>query len=772
MRWAGVDCVESIETLETTTFSGRRFTRAQLTQVKETVAMFQRLSRNELAQTLCEHLQWFSPNKTNKVISCLKLLEELEEQGIIKLPAKRETQKRTYLPSKIESKQEPEFHTSLGEIGPIVLERVMTSADREEYQDYIRKYHYLGFKQAIGHQIAYFIVAENSKRKLGCILFSGSATYSLAARDAWIGWDDNQRKKLLPLVLRNNRFLIFPWVSVPHLASKALSMVTSRIAADWLQTYGYQPVLIETFVDKEKYTGTSYQAANWQFVGETTSQKLDNSGNPKSIKDIYLYPLRADFRKQLTGETSATAQKKQYRNDLKTSHSRTVDDDFIQVWKQVIHIVDEAASEYDQKWRIRKRLISTLILILFVFRLISSKKAQNYGTTIDELWDSCKALEIPLPQKSAVVPSSLCKARAKLDENVFSTINQRIIQHYLSVHDEDARWMGHRIFAVDGSKINLPRTLLDHGYELPSPASGYPQGLLSCLYQLKTKIPFDFVLSPDSNERTAAERHLLHLKRGDVVVYDRGYLSYYLLYLHVMRGVNAVFRMSQANFIEVQNFMDSQETDTIVTIHASKEIRTRIRKEHKDFEFISLQLRLVKYTYNQTKYCIGTMLTDPKYTVQDLADIYFARWGVEELYKISKRVFVIEDFHGKSERCVKQELYAHFVLITMNRIFSNHTDAELNGVESLAPLKGKALQTNFTNCVHVFARCCEGLLLLHNTMKEKIQDAYTLIAKQFSRVRNGRSYVRKSMKPNTSWHPKYPNKKKIERMSVGDLSPA
>lgn len=762
--------MELIETLETTTFSGRRFTRVQLGQVRETVAMFQRLSRNELAQTLCEHLQWFSPNKTNKVISCLKLLEELEEQGIIKLPAKRETQKRTYLPSKIEAEHEPEFRTSLEEVGPIVLERVMTSVDREEYQDYIRKYHYLGFKQAIGHQIAYFIVAENSKKKLGCILFSGSATYSLAARDAWIGWDENQRKKLLPLVLRNNRFLIFPWISVPHLASKALSMVTTRVAADWLQTYGYQPVLIETFVDKEKYSGTSYQAANWQLVGETTSKKIDDSGNQKSIKDIYLYPLRADFRKQLTGETSATAQKKQYRNDIKASHSRAVDDDFIQVWKNVIHIVHEVASEYDEKWQIRKRLISTLILILFVFRLVSSKKAQNYGTTIDELWDSCKALDIPLPQKCALAPSSLCDARKKLDEKAFISINQKIIQQYLSKGDESERWMGHRIFAVDGSKMTLPRTLIENGYKLPSETSGYPQGLLSCLYLLKTKIPFDFALSSHANERIAAEQHLACLEKGDVVVYDRGYISYYLLYLHVKLKIFGVFRLPiSQTFLEVQKFIASGEVDSIVTINPLPSLRSTVRKEHPGLDVIPIKFRLVKYTYAETTYYVGTTLLDPKYTLQDIADVYFARWGVEELYKISKHVFVIEDFHGKTERGVRQELYAHFVLITMNRIFANYSDSQLNGLESSPQLKGRIFQTNFTNCVHVLTRSLEGLLLFHNAVKEKIQDAFNLMTRQFYKVRNGRSYLRKSMRPHRRWQP---SSKKYRKSKASSGKPA
>ena len=116
-------------------------------------------------------------------MSCLKLLEELEERGIIKLPAKRQTQERSYRHSKLEAEPEPELRASLEEIGPIELKRVITPEDNDEYKDYLRKYHYLGFKQAVGNQIAYLIVAQNSKKKLGCLIFSGSATYTLEARD-------------------------------------------------------------------------------------------------------------------------------------------------------------------------------------------------------------------------------------------------------------------------------------------------------------------------------------------------------------------------------------------------------------------------------------------------------------------------------------------------------------------------------------------------------------------------------------------------------------
>ena len=170
--------------------------------------------------------------------------------------------------------------------------------------------------------------------------------------------------------------------------------------------------------------------------------------------------------------------------------------------------------------------MSSLLLILFIFRLVSSKNSQSYGSTIDELWDSCHKLQLPLPQREAATPSSFCEARKKLDEKVFRDINQRIIETYEPEPDAQYRWLGHRLFAVDGSKINLPRSFLKLDYPLPSTSANRPQGLLSCLYQLKSKIPFDFELTKHHDERLASERHLLALKEDDVVAYDRGYFSY------------------------------------------------------------------------------------------------------------------------------------------------------------------------------------------------------------------------------------------------------
>ena len=220
--------MESVETLEKTTFCGRRFTRAQLARVQETVHTCPHLSRNELALTLCEHLDWTTPNGTYKVRSCLKLVEALEARGIICLPATR--QKRASVHAAIPFKgPDAPIDTSLDALAPISLHPVTTAEDRALWRSYVESHHYLGYKRPIGAHLFYFVAAEARQQKLGCVSFSAAAAWALAPRDTWIGWDKQHREQLLHLVLYQNRFLIFPWVNVANLGSKILSLATKQV---------------------------------------------------------------------------------------------------------------------------------------------------------------------------------------------------------------------------------------------------------------------------------------------------------------------------------------------------------------------------------------------------------------------------------------------------------------------------------------------------------------------------------------------------------------
>ena len=464
--------MNSVEDLLRTTFSGRRFTRKQLAQVQETIQRFPNLSRTELARTVCEHLNWKTPNGRDKVESCLTLLAKLEAQGVVTLPAKQARQApQRRVPVLENDPPETSMETALSALTPIRLEAVgSTGPDRERWKAYLQTYHYLGYRQPIGSHLGYFIVSQPRQQRLGCLLFSASAAWALAPRDHWIGWDDKHRKKLLHLVLSNDRFLIFPWVQVPNLASHALSLATQQIGDDWVRAFGYRPVLIETFVDATHFAGTCYRAANWQFLGHTQGRGrlAPDHQSHTSKKEIFLYPLQSDWRQQLTSTPRAIQIKKRYRNDRQASQTRCIEESFVSLWEKVAHIFQDVAADYDRQWRLRKRVIDTLMLMLLIFRLVCSKNTQSYGTTIDDLWDNCQKLNLALPQKNSIAPSSFCAARQKLDEAVFKCANQKILAAY-APDASHYGWLGHRLFAVDGSKINLPRELLACGYSTPPP---------------------------------------------------------------------------------------------------------------------------------------------------------------------------------------------------------------------------------------------------------------------------------------------------------------
>jgi hypothetical protein len=287
-------------------------------------------------------------------------------------------------------------------------------------------------------------------------------------------------------------------------------------------------------------------------------------------------------------------------------------------------------------------------------------------------------MNIPLPQKKPVVPSAFSNARKKLDESIFKELNTRIIKTY-ELEQGDQRWRGYRLFAVDGTKLNLPRQLLNKPYTLPSDNAYYPQGLVSCLYQLKSKIPYDFDLADHKNERTMALSHLKLLQEKDMVVYDRGYFSYAMLYYHFQAGVDAVFRLPKSSFKVIDEFYNNDDNDKVVTIEIPKSRYKEILSKYPDITFKPLKLRLIKYNYSDTTYVLGTSLLDrEQYKTTEFCDLYHSRWGIEELYKISKILIDVEDFHAQSERGVKQELYAHFVLITLNRMLNHQTEQKLN----------------------------------------------------------------------------------------------
>lgn len=275
-------------------FCGARVTAEQLQLIRDLVAAYPRLSRQELANTACELLGWVRPNGRLKTRECREFLELLQARALVTLPAQRSTRPRgstTRIPRSTPGDPPVPIVGPLSAFTPIRLRRVCTPQDRAVWNDMMDRHHYLGYRVPYGAHVQY-LFESTAEVRLGGIQFS-SAAWRMRARDQWIGWPDSVRKNALPHVINNSRFLILPWVRIPHLASHVLGKAVRTIVHDWHRSYAVRPYLIETLVALE-YAGHCYRAANWIEVGHTTGRGRDDRDHQRhghAIKRILLYPL-------------------------------------------------------------------------------------------------------------------------------------------------------------------------------------------------------------------------------------------------------------------------------------------------------------------------------------------------------------------------------------------------------------------------------------------------------------------------------------------------
>jgi hypothetical protein len=266
---------------------------------------FPGLSRKEVAHTLCETLNWLTPAGRPKIDACFKLLHRLEQEAVIRLPAKREQYshpgaRQQPQPTQPADRPSP-LEMSLADLGPVELIPLTDKKQQALCNAYIQRYHPLGYKRPFGYRQRYFI--EAGVHRLGCVVLSGPAK-ALGARERWIGWNERQRLKNLPWVLNNSRFLLFPWVAVANLASHVLGQLARRVGDDWEARWGYRPLLLETFVDPARFRGSCYRAAGWELLGRTTGEGLVRPGKQyrTSPKLIFAKPLQTDFRRLLCSD--------------------------------------------------------------------------------------------------------------------------------------------------------------------------------------------------------------------------------------------------------------------------------------------------------------------------------------------------------------------------------------------------------------------------------------------------------------------------------------
>jgi hypothetical protein len=289
-------------------FKDRGFTDQELRLIREVVSSCSGLSRLELANTICELLNWRRPNGGLKTWECRDLLGALETAGQLRLPALRTGRPRgarTSVPRTLEGERQATLRGTLADVGPILLELVVAQEQRRLWRELVGRYHYLGHAVPFGAHLRYLVeVSRPTRTVVGCVQLSSPA-WRMAVRDRWIGWSDEERRRNLQRVVNNSRFLRLPWVEVRYLASSVLSLVARRLPSDWEAAYGVRPLLLETLVESKRHTGACYRAANWIELGTTRGRgRMDRERKREgaSPKTVLVYPLVREARKRLRGD--------------------------------------------------------------------------------------------------------------------------------------------------------------------------------------------------------------------------------------------------------------------------------------------------------------------------------------------------------------------------------------------------------------------------------------------------------------------------------------
>jgi hypothetical protein len=294
---------------------GRQLAATDLEQVRQLLAAHPDWSRRRLSQHLAMLWDWRNPVGQLKDMAARTLLLKLEQRGWITLPPRRQapSNRRPHprLPALLAPVAEAPVREDLHALLPLAIGEVSRlDQPRARFADLLARHHYLSYRRPVGENLQY-LVSDRHGRPVACVLF-GAAAWQCADRDAYIGWNAATRARGLPLIANNTRFLIPAWVRVPCLASHVLSRVARRLSRDWQAKYGHPIYLLETFVQRDRFAGSCYRAANWQRVGQTKGRSRQNrpDGRPYRLplKDVYLYPLHPRFRSRLAGLQAPAAQ--------------------------------------------------------------------------------------------------------------------------------------------------------------------------------------------------------------------------------------------------------------------------------------------------------------------------------------------------------------------------------------------------------------------------------------------------------------------------------
>src|SRR5271165_6776975 len=283
-------------------YRGRAVTAEDILFVRRLIAENPRLSRRKLSSKLCEAWDWKQANGALRDMVCRGLLLMLHRAGEIELPAVRQVSLNPFV-----QRNKPQailidttaLTDTLADLRPVLVQQVRRTSDEPLFNSLIEHHHYLGYEQPVGEHLKYLVWAQG--RPIACMAWS-SAPRHLGSRDRHIGWSAEARRRNIRFVAYNTRFLILPWIKVPHLASHILGRVTNALPGDWERMYSHPVYFAETFIDPGRFRGTCYRAANWVLMGRTTGRgKASNSYTPnRSIKEVLGYPLTPRFRELLS----------------------------------------------------------------------------------------------------------------------------------------------------------------------------------------------------------------------------------------------------------------------------------------------------------------------------------------------------------------------------------------------------------------------------------------------------------------------------------------
>jgi len=283
-------------------YRGRAVTRHDVHVIRELIATHPDQSRRALSQTLCSAWGWRQANGAPREMVCRGLMLALERAGHIELPAVR---RRPPNPLIVRTRPQPvtvdstPLRVSLRELESLTFVQVRRTSEEAAFNSLLEAHHYLGYSQPVGEHLKFIVYA--GARPVALFAWS-SAPRHLGPRDRFLGWSPALRRRNIGAIAYNTRYLILPWVEVEHLASHLLGRMTRRLSGEWQKIYGHPVYFAETFVDRSRYRGTCYRAANWRYLGQTQGRgKDDLTHKPnRTLKDVLGLPLCPDFRDRLT----------------------------------------------------------------------------------------------------------------------------------------------------------------------------------------------------------------------------------------------------------------------------------------------------------------------------------------------------------------------------------------------------------------------------------------------------------------------------------------